>query len=328
MYFGKSGLEAIPDLVSTVIKAVLKQAGFRRECRVEVELVGKRRQEIGIRFSKLARSPRIAIQPERWWSTRQPMAYPIGLAAAAATELMITLSSGGRTWELVTDNGCLPSVRSRRARRDAPDLSIHLKLDARTFGTLNNDGFHRLCGILCDHAALHSGVAVSLQPRKPGVQRAWQYPGGLTSYLEELDHSRFPLHPGKIEVAAVRDDMRLELVTRFVHAGIPTVRSWVNFGPTQGGAHLEGFADALEKLFPDSTHGCREVTFVANADTGRQVLLPHPFVAALHLRMDSPRYSGPTKDILDGVHVREFIRDTCSEVLAAKWEELRSQRRP
>ena len=101
--------------------------------------------------------------------------------------------------------------------------------------------------------------------------------------------------------------MSVEGYLRIVHAGVPFAWNYVNFKPTQGGAHLEGFGAALRDVVPHSTHGCRELNFVTNPDTGAHIKVPHSFIGALHLRTSQPRFAGPTKDILMGDDVREFV---------------------
>jgi hypothetical protein len=79
---------------------------------------------------------------------------------------------------------------------------------------------------------------------------------------------------------------------------------------------------ALKELFPDPSRGCRKTTFVTNPDTGGGVILPHPFIGAMHLRALNPTYYGPTRDVLFGDHFKEFVRVAATESLKRQWRKL------
>ena len=119
--------------------------------------------------------------------------------------------------------------------------------------------------------------------------------------------------------------MKLDGCMRFLHAGTPRIRSYVNFSPVQGGAHLEGVGKALRATFAHATRGCRPLMFITNSNTGARVRVPHSFIGVLHLQTEDARFEGPTKDILLGDDVREF---TYSVVLPKlkEWQARRPYR--
>jgi DNA gyrase/topoisomerase IV subunit B len=325
MYFGRSGPAAIPKILSWLVQGLLDEYGLRRGSRVLINIGGGVRQEFNIEFFNLARKPLSALLPDPWLKMSGPLSQPLSFAVAASERCVLSVAQRGMVKELVLADRRKSKTRTLR-KRGAPDFAVRLRLHGPAFGQLRLGDFHRLAGILQEQAVLRPGLSILLSQHKPEMQCQWQYIEGLAGYLEELDHSRWPIHPGQIVVFAAEGGLKLELRLRFVHAGIPEVRNWVNFEPTQGGAHLEGFGDALQALFPEARTGCRVVNFVTNADSGASVKLPHPFIAALHLQMDAPKYEGPTRDILMDDGVRKFVREAICAVLPKQWEELKNRR--
>ena len=166
---------------------------------------------------------------------------------------------------------------------------------------------YTMAGMLKDMSLLRPGLATKLAGDLLPAQIRYFYQNGLRSFLFEQDHSRFSLGTGCVDFADERGGMKVEGCLRFLHAGTPNVWSYVNFSPTQGGAHVEGVGKALQEIFPDAGSGCRPLTFVTNSNTGARVHVPHSFIGALHLQMKDPRFDGPTKDILLDDDVREFV---------------------
>ncbi len=116
--------------------------------------------------------------------------------------------------------------------------------------------------------------------------------------------------------------MSVEGHLRFLHAGVPWVKTFVNYHPTQGGTDLEGLGQALRDLFPDCGKGCRVLTLVTNPDTGAKIRVPHSFIGVMHLQTTRPSYAGPTRDVLCDPEARAFVHQAASVPLREQWAAL------
>jgi len=326
MYFGWSGSAAVPRMLNELIIEILQEAGQGKRMALKIEISESGPTQIKLHLSgAVCRSLPVA-EPGCWIEHRERLTNNLALMMAAMEAATVVVADSGAIGELhVTDQ----EIRSaKRYAKVANGITISGRVYEPSFGEVGHADFYRLGGMLQDLSILRPGLATSLKMGKSTIQLAWRYPEGLKTYLAEMDHSRWSLHPDCLHFSGERADMKVEGCLRFVHAGVPEICSWVNYRPVHGGAHYEGFGDALKGLFPDAKRGCRRVTFVTNPDMKRRVLLPHPFVAAIHLQMADPKFYGPTRDILLNEEARVFVREVAGAVLSKQWEELRSRRDP
>jgi DNA gyrase/topoisomerase IV subunit B len=197
---------------------------------------------------------------------------------------------------------------------------------AEVFGNFTIEHFNTLSGFLRDQAALHQGMQAELEcdGRNHG---AWWFPKGLVSFVTQDDYGRFSLHPTPIQASATEGSLRVDVALRFVHSGPSRFWTWVNCEPVQGGAHLEGMGDALREVFPDETAGCRTIPLSTNTDTSAVVNLPHSLIGAMHVQTPDPKWAGPTRDILMGDDIREFVHKALVQSIAQQWKAGRAQQR-
>jgi DNA gyrase/topoisomerase IV subunit B len=325
MYFGCGGSAAIPRMLNELAIAVLEDTADQERIGLEVELSEIGRPKFSLWFKGLACRTLSDFQPDELFDWGSQLRAQLAMTVAASESCVLQVFDRHNSWELrVSDK---PAFLYRRlARKAQPGIKVQACLHQPTFGTLTSSEFHRLGSMLRDLSILRPGLATSLRMGKSELTLAWRYPEGLKAFVAEMDHSRWPLHADCLQFADEREGMKVEGCVRFVHAGVPEIRSWVNFHPSHGGAHYEGFGDALKKVFPDAKAGCRRVRFTTNPDENAWVMLPHPFVAAMHVQLSDPKFAGPTKDILLGQEVREFVREAASAALPKQWAELRKRR--
>ena len=324
MYFGTRGSPAIPRMTRGLIDAVLATAGKKYPGPIVVSITGKgRRQAIAVEFSAMVSQ---VFSPARLdgflQSILKPSAWELGSVAAASKQFALESCDGQWRALLEIENGS--QVTSEVTPSPLPPcLRIVFQPEPTLFDCLSHDGLYHLAGSLRDLSLLRPGLATQFTAESLAGELRYYHQHGLKSLLFEDEHARWPLHPGCLSFKATAKDMQVEGHLRFLHAGLPSVRSYVNGHPAQGGAHLEGLGAALLELFPDASQGCRRVRFVTNPDTGLKIDLPHPFLAAMQLQLAEPRYYGPTRDVLSGDEVREFVRGAASETLRRQWKNLR-----
>jgi DNA gyrase/topoisomerase IV subunit B len=246
---------------------------------------------------------------------------PFAFAVSASDRFAVASCDGTQTVTLKVANGVRVST-TRRAGRGRPFLKIRFVPAAASFPPLSPQQLYSIAGLLRDHSLLRPGLATRLTADVLAHGLSYYYRDGLKNFLLEEDHCRWPLHEGCLSFASSTKEMSVEGHLRFLHAGVPIMHSYVNGHRTMGGAHLEGLGMALSKMFPDSRRGCRCLEFVTNPDTGAKVKVPHSFLGAMQIRIRAPHYYGPTKDVLMGDDVREFVASAATKTLCEQWRAL------
>lgn len=324
MYFGTRGSAAIPVMTRFLIEEVLKSAPAKYCGPVAVSITGEKRQQtISVEFDGL-NSMRLSPAVLDSWLDLLVGNWTSQLAIVAGASNRFTLESwDGERWaRLEIRDGFRVSTKVSPAIR-TPCLRVTFQPRVPVFGYLSHEGSYNIAGYLRDLSLLRRGTATRFQADALDGELRYFYKHGLKSLLFEDDYTRFSLHRGCLSFKASTSDMSVEGHLRFLHSGVPRMRSYVNFDPAQGGAHLEGLGDALLELFPDPSLGCRITTFVTNPDTGASIQVPHAFIGAMHVRVAQPRFLAPTRDVLCSKGVREFVRMAAIDPLKRQWNALR-----
>jgi DNA gyrase/topoisomerase IV subunit B len=351
MYFGLQGARALPAMILNGIHAALTDVSKSYQGPITVQ-VGNRESSINFeglnnqffgpaKFGRWINVDRLktGLKPGVKWdwadfSTSQKRGFlqrsqrsEFSFLAAAADYMEISEFDGKDRKKLRVNPKAARKFLSDRLDSGARYTRISFAPNRRAFGMPGHDELYLIAGGLRDLSVLRPGLATEIRStHKELVNLRYCFERGLESLLFEEEHTRWPIYAGVLRASAKQGLWKFECVIRFLHAGVPRVRSWVNYHPTQGGAHLEAIGQALSDLFSGPSAGCRTAELIVNPDTGAKVLLPRTFVGALHLQCDAPRFMGPTKDVLMGEEIREFIYRAAKSQFAAQWEKLKDQR--
>lgn len=323
MYFGCSGSKAIVRMARYAVESILFNGADAWFGKLEVAVTNQGRQSVSVCFHGLSydrlppdRSvdlfPAIVSGPWNWW---------IGIIAGASAEFVIECSDGMSRRRLEIQetvevrDSCVPG-----------DGTVFLRIKfspvAEHFQTAGMEEYYQIMGQLRDLSMLREGMKTHFTADDLEGEASCYYRDGMKSYLFETDHVRIPQHAGCLHFTAMENDMKVECYLRFVHAGTPRVKNFVNYYPTQGGSHLEGLGKALKELFPDDTKGCRQSRFITNPDINEGVVIPRPFIGIMHIQLKEPRYYAPTRDVLKTEGVAEFVYKAAAETLKEQWEAL------
>jgi DNA gyrase/topoisomerase IV subunit B len=324
LYLGAAGTEAVSRAICEILQVIIIRAPkhYKGPVNVFVSQAGR----ISVHFTGLAMADLDPDHVQDWYgrffSDRHLAMLPIALGFS--DECSIESADGKRKalWKFSDETGV---VTKRTSRRGTPSLKISFTPVSDLGRSLTRDHLYGIGSMLKDLSLLRSGLGTALRADALAGELHYFHEQGLRSFLFEEDYARWSLHPECLSFKGRAQGMKVEGHLRFLHAGTPHVRNWVNLHPTQGGAHLEGLGDALGEMFPDADMGCRALQFITNSNIGAYVRLPHSFIGAVRVDLDDPRYDGPTKDILLGDDVRRFVRDAALEHLPEQWTRLRKR---
>ncbi len=321
MYFGGGGREAIPRMIEYAVTSILEHGADAWRGKLEVSVGNDTLQRITIRFDGLLYAGFLPNEQADWLGVitgRASGNWWLEIIAGASVEFVIESSDGVKCRKMVIRDG--EEIGDSVGEGDGTVyLGITFSPASDPFKTAGVDEYYKIIGWLGDLSMLRAGMRTRFMADDLEGEASSYYRDGMKSHMMEADYARYSQHPGCLHFAAVEKDMVVEGYLRFVHAGVPSVKNFVNYYPTQGGSHLEGLAKALRELFPDDTRGCRQSRFITNPDINAGVVIPRPFIGVMHLQLKEPRYYAPTRDVLKTEGVADFVYRAAAETLKKQW---------
>ncbi len=153
-------------------------------------------------------------------------------------------------------------------------------------------------------------------------QVEFHYEGGLRDFVNHLNASKEPLHPGIIAFSASGelDDgpMEVELALQWnntFHESLHTFANTIN--THEGGTHEEGFKKALTNVV---NRYARDLGVLKGGGKDKDITLTgedirEGLTAIVSVKLADPQFEGQTKTKLGNTPVRSFVEKTCNEKL-------------
>ena len=156
----------------------------------------------------------------------------------------------------------------------------------------------------------------------------FHYEGGLRDFVDHLNVSKEPLHPGIIHFAASGelDDgpMEVELALQWNNSFHESIHTFANTINThEGGTHEEGFKKALTNVV---NRYARDLGVLKGGGKDKDITLTgedirEGLTAIVSVKLADPQFEGQTKTKLGNTPVRSFVEKTCNEKLREWFDE-------
>ena len=179
-----------------------------------------------------------------------------------------------------------------------PDSEIFQETTVFEFDIL----MHRLR----EMAFLTKGIKITLTDLREGLeqQKVFHYEGGIKEFVQYLNKSKEPLYSQIIYCEGVKDNVQVEVAFQHNDGYNEVVDSFVNNIKTpEGGTHLTGFRNSLNKILKDSDQGL-------SGDDIREGL-----TAIVSVKIEDPQFEGQTKQKLGNTVARGAVDSIVSEQL-------------
>jgi DNA gyrase subunit B len=251
---------------------------------------------------------------------------------ALSSRLDIEIKINGQVWAQRYERGKPQDELHAIGTTDRSGTKITFWPDAQIFSVLEYN-FDTLANRLRELSFLNAGLRIELIDERTGKDRAFQYDGGIVSFVEFLNHAKAALHPpifvsGKRQfeqLAAdgkIMTDVDIEIALQYSDTYNEQVYSFANnVNTVEGGAHLAGFRSALTRTinrYIETSMSAKEPITVTGDDT-REGL-----AAVVSVKLSHPQFEGQTKAKLGNSEVTGLVANLVYEQLSEYFEETPS----
>jgi len=181
--------------------------------------------------------------------------------------------------------------------------------------------YDTLASRLRELAFLNRGLTIILidERNDPPREKEFFYEGGITSFIEDLNKNKNPLHSKPIAFREERDDVVVDIAMQYNDSYSETLFSYVNnINTREGGTHLTGFRAALTRTlnaYAQANGRAKEVQALQGDDV-REGL-----VAVVSCLVPEPQFEGQTKTKLGNGEIKGIVSSVVNEKLAEFFEE-------
>jgi DNA gyrase subunit B len=201
----------------------------------------------------------------------------------------------------------------------ATGTKVTFKPSAGTFTKTEYD-FAILERRLRELAFLNSGLAIVVRDERhtPPVEAAFQFRGGIASYVEWLDRSKEPLFRPPVQaVSKETEGMRVELAMWWNNSPHEVALCYTNNIPQRdGGTHQAGFRQALTRVVMKYAEDAakKEKVELIGED------MREGLTAVLSVKVPDPKFSSQTKDKLVSSEVQPVVQMAVADALSHWFE--------
>ena len=192
-----------------------------------------------------------------------------------------------------------------------PDKNIFEKIDF---------SFDIIAARLRDLAFLNKGLKIELKDLRSGKSVAYEYEGGIVTFVEFLNENKEPLHSKPIYFHKVRDNIDVEIAIQYNSTYVENIFSYVNnIATIEGGTHLIGFKTALTRTvntYAQKNNLIKNSDLTLQGEDTREGL-----TAVLSVKIPDPQFEGQTKTKLGNSEVKGIVESITGEGLSEFFEE-------
>jgi DNA gyrase subunit B len=242
--------------------------------------------------------------------------HGVGISVVnALSEWMITqVKRDGFIWQMRFERGLTVQKLKKIGRTEGTGTLQWFKPDTEVFETTE---FHWdiLQKRLRELAFLNRGLSITLRDERGEAvrERAYQFDGGIVSFVEWLNEKKDPLHP-IISTHAERDGVDVEVAIQYTGAYADQIFSYANnIATIEGGMHLQGFRQAVTNAV--NSYARKRGMLKESEGSLSTDDIVEGLTAVVSVKLQDPQFEGQTKTKLGNARVRSIVAGLVSERL-------------
>jgi DNA gyrase subunit B len=242
--------------------------------------------------------------------------HGVGISVVnALSEWMITqVKRDGFLWQMRFERGVTVQKLKKVGRAEGTGTLQWFKPDPQVFEVTE---FHWdiLQKRLRELAFLNRGLLITLRDERGSEprERAYEFDGGIVSFVEWLNEKKDPLHP-IISTHAERDGVDVEVAMQYTDTYADQIYAYANnIATIEGGMHLQGFRQAVTSAINGYARKRGLLKEADNALSTEDIV--EGLTAVVSVKLQDPQFEGQTKTKLGNARVRSLVAGLVSERL-------------
>jgi DNA gyrase subunit B len=197
--------------------------------------------------------------------------------------------------------------------------------DAEIFETISFS-YDFLAEHLRELAFLNRGIKIIFKDErlteegKEREVRAFQYDGGISSFVKHLNQNKDVLHASPIYIEGIKDEVYVEIALQFNASYSENIFSYANnIRTSEGGFHESGFKSALTRTFnayAKEKDLLKNVKITLSGEDIREGL-----TGVISVKVPNPQFEGQTKQKLGNTEAEGIVQTLVNDKLKSYLEE-------
>ncbi|MEG1528101.1 MAG: DNA topoisomerase (ATP-hydrolyzing) subunit B [Clostridia bacterium] len=248
--------------------------------------------------------------------------HGVGLSVVNALSkwLVVEVDQEGKKFYQKYERGIPLAPLKAIADSNITGTTITFMPDELIFETLDFE-YDRLKVRLRELAYLNKGIKIDLKDSRDSRERqeSFLFEGGVKEFVEYLNRAKETLFEETLYIDKSVKEGEVEIALQFNDTYVEVIHAYANnINTEEGGAHLDGFKNALQKTIND--YG-KKVGMLKDDERLSGEDIREGITAVISVKLEDPQFEGQTKTKLGNTSMRVAVNRVVTEELSAFLEE-------
>ncbi|MCU0651364.1 MAG: DNA topoisomerase (ATP-hydrolyzing) subunit B [Candidatus Omnitrophica bacterium] len=242
----------------------------------------------------------------------------VSVVNALSDWLEVEVKRDGKIYHQRYERGRTVSKLTVIGKSNTTGTKVTFKPDKTIFNT-TEFSYDTLSQRLRELAFLNKGLKIKLRDERTDKEAAFEFNGGIVSFVEHLNKNKNPLHNKVVFFQKEQDHIILEVALQYNDGYAETLFSFANnINTIEGGTHLSGFKSGLTRAI---NQYAKNKNLLKNevAISGEDVR--EGLTSVISVKIPNPQFEGQTKTKLGNSEVEGWAASTTLESLNEYFEE-------